>query len=479
MHPLVSGARLGGKKMENSGIVSIKVENLYPHPDNPRKNIGDVSELAESARKNGIMQNLTVIPLSALDTEPEEQPEAESVSLLSDFHVLIGHRRLAAAKEAGLTEVPCKIISKISRKEQVGIMLEENMQREDLTIYEQAQGFQMMLDLGETEESIAEKTGFSKTTIRRRLNIAKLDQNVLKEKQNDDSFQLSLKDLYELEKVKDVNTRNKILSEANSSRDIVWKAQNAVAEAKRNETASKIIEMLKEKDIKKAPEKASNEMYTGKWDTVKSFSLDDEVPEELKYRAKKTDELFYLVHYREIKIIKKAEKKKETAEEKARKEKEKNKKQLKAIIKEMDARRKEFIQNIVHKKIAPIKETDEVQRELWSAMIALGTSLYESGIRSFITGKEDYKCTQEERDAAKAAIAEYGMTEQMLIVLNQAMNNNSEVFDWCGRFDTTKAEKMMRGYRILERYGWSFEDEENRVMDGSHELYEPEEKKNE
>ena len=39
-------------------------------------------------------------------------------------------------------------------------MLEENMQRNDLTIWEQANGFQMMLDLGETEESIAEKTGF-------------------------------------------------------------------------------------------------------------------------------------------------------------------------------------------------------------------------------------------------------------------------------------------------------------------------------
>ena len=213
--------------MDKKGIVNICVENLYPHPDNPRKNIGDVSELAESVRKNGIMQNLTVIPLSALDTEPEEQPEAESISLLSDFHVLIGHRRLAAAKEAGLTEVPCKIVSKISRREQVGIMLEENMQREDLTIYEQAQGFQMMLDLGETEDSIAEKTGFSKTTIRRRLNIAKLDQDVLKKKQEDDSFQLSLTDLYELEKVKDVKTRNDILNKAESSRDLARLSLNA------------------------------------------------------------------------------------------------------------------------------------------------------------------------------------------------------------------------------------------------------------
>ena len=57
-------------------------------------------------------------------------------------------------------------------------MLEENIQREDLTVWEQAQGFQMMLDLGETEDTIADKTGFSKTTIKHRLNIAKLDQEI-------------------------------------------------------------------------------------------------------------------------------------------------------------------------------------------------------------------------------------------------------------------------------------------------------------
>ena len=181
-------------------IVFIKVQQLYPHPDNPRKDVGDVSELAESIKKNGIMQNLTVIPLGALDTEAEEQTPANEISLLSDFHVLIGHRRLAACKKAGIEEVPCKIVSNISKREQVSIMLEENMQRNDLTIFEQAQGFQMMLDLGETAETIAEKTGFSVSTVYHRLNIAKLNQKELEKKEKDNSFQLSLTAIYELEK---------------------------------------------------------------------------------------------------------------------------------------------------------------------------------------------------------------------------------------------------------------------------------------
>lgn len=171
---------------------TIGLEHIHPHPDNPRKDLGDLTELAESIKKNGIMQNLTVIPKEG---EPGE------------YITIIGHRRSAAAKLAGVTEAPCRVVEDMTDKEQMSTMLEENMQRNDLTIWEQAQGFQMMLDLGETEDTIAEKTGFSKKTIRHRLNIAKLDSKTLMEKERQDGYQLSLTDLYELEKIKDVKTR--------------------------------------------------------------------------------------------------------------------------------------------------------------------------------------------------------------------------------------------------------------------------------
>lgn len=48
--------------MESKEIISISVEKIYQHPDNPRKDLGDLSELAESIKKKGVMQNLTVIP---------------------------------------------------------------------------------------------------------------------------------------------------------------------------------------------------------------------------------------------------------------------------------------------------------------------------------------------------------------------------------------------------------------------------------
>ena len=178
--------------MAEKQIIYIEAGHIRPHPQNPRKDLGDLSELEESIKKNGILQNLTVIPVEG---EPGE------------YMIIIGHRRYTAGIQAGISAFPCQIAENLTPREQMSIMLEENMQRNDLTIWEQAQGFQMMLDLGETEESIAEKTGFSKTTVRHRLNIAKLDQKLLKEKENNESFQLTLMDLYALEQVEDIKTR--------------------------------------------------------------------------------------------------------------------------------------------------------------------------------------------------------------------------------------------------------------------------------
>lgn len=205
-------------------ITKIEVSKLIPNPNNPRKDIGDISELTESIKSQGIMQNLTVMKTST-----------------DEYMVLIGHRRLSAAKAAGFTTVPCMIIDELPVSEQVGIMLLENLQRNDLTIPEQAQSFQMMLDLGDTVEGIAEKTGFAKSTIHHRVNIAKLDQDVLNEK----IHQLNLKDLIALEQVSDINKRNEILEKAYDSQDIARKANEAAREEKRDKAASEVYEELK------------------------------------------------------------------------------------------------------------------------------------------------------------------------------------------------------------------------------------------
>lgn len=454
--------------MEMKGIVNINVEQIYMHPENPRKNIGDVTELAESIKKNGVMQNLTVIPGHWTNGVVSEDGWSEE-----GYTLIIGHRRCAGAKLAGMREVPCMVREGMPLKEQISTMLEENMQRNDLTIFEQAQGFQMMLDLGETEDTIAEKTGFSKATIRHRINIAKLDQSELQSKEQDGSFQLSLTDLYELEKIKDVETRNKILKEAKNSRDISWKVESTLSSLKRNETAEKLIQMMEDMGIKKAPESATQGIYTSAWEMLKSYNLDAKIPDSISVKAKKTDVLYYLKYAYEIRIIRKAPKKPQTEADKARKEMDRKKKEMKAMLEEMNARKREFILAILEGKIdaLPKKEVPAVQEELWNALLSMGTYLSISSMYNVYTGKAEYSCTQEEKEAAQKKVAEFSSLHQMLALLNKAMEGVSELYNYYGCYDAEKAAKLMKGYKILDKYGWSFEEDEAKLLDGTHELY--------
>lgn len=173
-------------------LTTIAIEKLHPHPDNPRKVLGDIDELAESIKASGILQNLTVVPMNDDWTE---------------FTVIIGHRRLAAAKQAGLTELPCAVVE-MTEKEQLSTMLTENMQRSDLTVYEEAKGCQLLLDLGDTVAEVAEKTGFSESKIRRRVKLCELDEEAFKESQ---LRQPTLQDYDRLNQIKDIDTRNKLL----------------------------------------------------------------------------------------------------------------------------------------------------------------------------------------------------------------------------------------------------------------------------
>lgn len=175
-------------------ITNIACRRLHPHPDNPRKELGDLTELAASIKENGIFQNLTVIPGHYLNSREyiakcvDEGGDAAAAAAAwtpkavwssDDYTIIIGHRRAAAAQQAGLFEVPCVVVE-MDEREQLQTMMIENMQRSDLTTYEQAQGFQLMLDLGDTVEQVASKSGFSQSTIRRRVKLLSLDRDAFR-----------------------------------------------------------------------------------------------------------------------------------------------------------------------------------------------------------------------------------------------------------------------------------------------------------
>ena len=77
---------------QSNEIKLINPSLIDPHPDNPRKNIGDVTDLAASIKANGLLSPLSVVPNG------------------SRFRVIAGHRRLMACKQAGTGAVPCFVL---------------------------------------------------------------------------------------------------------------------------------------------------------------------------------------------------------------------------------------------------------------------------------------------------------------------------------------------------------------------------------
>lgn len=142
------------------GVVMLETALIDPNPANPRRDVGDVGELADSIRAQGIRQNLLVVPA----------PEGR-------FTLVIGHRRLAAAKLAGSERVPA-VVAELDEREQRELMLVENSQRTDLTVVEEADGYQGLLDLGSSVEEAARKTGRSVSLVRRRLKVAAIDDDM-------------------------------------------------------------------------------------------------------------------------------------------------------------------------------------------------------------------------------------------------------------------------------------------------------------
>lgn len=375
-------------------IQNISIELVKVHPNNVRKTYNDIEELAESIKAKGILQNLTVVP------DPQEPGK---------YLTVIGNRRLTAARMAGLETVPC-IVSDMDEKEQTSVMLLENIQRSDLTVYEQAQGFQMMLDLGETEDTIAEKTGFSKKTVRHRLNIAKLDSKTLMEKERQDGYQLSLTDLYELEKIKDVKTRDKILKDSTDSRDLARRAINAQKEQKRQENMKLYVAMMKKLGLKKAPKEAERQNK-------------------------------------------------------------RNKKQIKAILKEAANTRKAFIEGILSGRIKKVTNEEKVVAELFEQMMSWETFTGHNTLKEFFLGDKCCNAQKEDVEAAEKKMEGLSVLHKLLCMVS-AMVADADLVDWNYTYSTGKGEKTKAFYKVLELYGFQYpNDEEKGVVEGTSDLY--------
>lgn len=144
----------------------LELSQLRANKSNIRTELTDIEELADSIKAQGLLQPLLVTP----------HPEVEG-----DYLVIGGHRRLAASTAAGLLTVPCMVAEGFeSLPEQIEAMLSENTHRSNLTVVEEADAYQQLLDFpGYTVEKIAKKTGRSRSTVRRRVALLAAGEQVL------------------------------------------------------------------------------------------------------------------------------------------------------------------------------------------------------------------------------------------------------------------------------------------------------------
>lgn len=459
--------------------VNIPVRDLHPHPKNPRKNLGDLEELTESIKKNGIMQNLTVIP-------GFYRANGEWFNTEAEYTVIIGHRRLEAAKLAGLTEVPCRIYENLSENDQITTMLEENMQRNDLTIMEQAQSFQLCLDLGETVDTLSEKTGFKKTTIYHRLNIAKLDQKVLKEKEEDEGFQLTLTDLIELEKIEDIETRNRILDHARTSNDLRFQAQQAAKEEIMNKREKQWREYLEDS---LADEGEQSMKWSRKYEKIFEQDLrkDKEFdPEEVEDLI--NDETYYIISYGYVTLLQ--EKINEAAGDeddddegesdwqREQRERKEQKAKYDAVRLPLKEKTRDFVRSIVEEKLKNPSKEDLV--ELTETLFKLyieNVDCYDliDGIIEFMDENVDTR--DEETDEYKQAydrVMQLPAYKLMLIALQNDINDVDPLLRWRGEYVPENGQVMQRFYYILERWDWNTTKDEMELMNGTAEYYKDE-----
>lgn len=449
---------------EVGNMVMLPIDQLYPHPDNPRKNVGDVTELAESIKANGVLQNLTVVPNTVVG-------DITGDTWQRGYRVIIGHRRLAAAKRAGLETLPCVIVD-MSEKEQLSTMLTENMQRADLTVYEQAQGFQMMLDLGDSVEDIAAKSGFSTKTVRRRVKMMELDQNTLKEVSE---RQLSLSDFDRLAKVECVKTRNKLLKEIGT-----FNFDGAVTRAIREEHRKKVIPDAKKQiaalGLKAVPD---SERYSGKYEQFKAVNLDSWNPENGLGLNESENVFYYLDNFGSLNFYRK--RKKAPAEKKSQEQidREKAMAEAHAVLREETAiafeLRQKFVQtlSVTQKTMSPL---------LHGAEIGIVTSaiLYRGADRSALLqlfGVDPNGAYNDVRRNGIKAVADYTATDRMPTVIyamfQDSKNNgygSTYKGDWPKHEENLSLDAL---YAWLVLMGYEMSDDEKALQDGTHKLFNP------
>ena len=138
----------------------VPIDLLVPNPDQPRRSFGDLGDLVASIKEKGVLEPVLVRPAG------------------EKFQIIAGERRYRASVEAGLSQIPCVEIE-VDDRGVLEISLIENLQRRDLTPFEEAEGLQKLTEkFLYTHEEIAKKLGKSRSSITETMTLTHIPQEL-------------------------------------------------------------------------------------------------------------------------------------------------------------------------------------------------------------------------------------------------------------------------------------------------------------
>lgn len=149
---------------DRNSTVKLKLSDIEPNRNQPRKEFNEeaLAELADSISQHGVLQPLLVRPL----------PDG-------GYQIVAGERRWRACRMAGVSEVPA-VIRELTESQVMELALIENLQREDLSVIEEAEGYKLLMETYNfTQDEISKSVGKSRPSITNALRILNLPPNIL------------------------------------------------------------------------------------------------------------------------------------------------------------------------------------------------------------------------------------------------------------------------------------------------------------
>lgn len=150
--------------MEKTRLLELSLDRLIADDDNVRRQLAGIDDLAQEVRRDGILQPILV----------REHPTQPGL-----YQIVAGHRRVAAAKLAGLETIPAAL-RKIGDNEKTALQLIENVQREDLSAIEIANGLKALVEECGDAGLAADRIGQSKNWVNKHLALLKLEPKIVK-----------------------------------------------------------------------------------------------------------------------------------------------------------------------------------------------------------------------------------------------------------------------------------------------------------